>query len=338
MKKIIVLIILLIPINVFGLSVPSRSAILIDQDSGRVLYSKNINEKRLIASTTKIMTAIIAIESGKLDEIVTINDSVSESYGSGIYIKPGEKITLRELVYGLLLRSGNDAALAIEDYLGGHDKFVTKMNIKAKKIGMDNTHFENPSGLDEESENLSTVYDMALLMKYASNNYDFKEIDGTKKIKVKTNKNTYIWHNKNKLLYSYKYATGGKTGYTIKAKRTLVTSASKNDVNLICVTFVDKDDFNTHKKIYEYGFNNYKRYLIINKKKLRIKGYNNIYIKNNYYYLLKQGENKKITTKFIKYRNKDKIGYISVKMGNKEVHKEPVYINKNYKSRRLFGF
>lgn len=338
MKKIIVLILLLIPINVFGLSVPSRSAILIDQDSGRVLYSKNINEKRLIASTTKIMTAIIAIESGKLDEIVTINDSVSKSYGSGIYIKPGEKITLRELVYGLLLRSGNDAALAIEDYLGGHDKFVTKMNIKAKKIGMDNTHFENPSGLDEESENFSTVYDMALLMKYASNNYDFKEIDGTKKIKVKTNKNTYIWHNKNKLLYSYKYATGGKTGYTIKAKRTLVTSASKNDVNLICVTFVDKDDFNTHKKIYEYGFNNYKRFLIINKKKLKIKGYNNVYIKNNYYYLLKQGENKRISTKFVRYRNKDKIGYISVKLGDKEVHKEPVYINKNYKRRKLFGF
>ena len=338
MKKIIVLMILLIPINVLGLTVPSRSAILIDQDTGRVLYSKNINEKRLIASTTKIMTAIIAIESGKLDDVVTINDSVSKSYGSGIYIKPGEKITLRELVYGLLLRSGNDAALAIEDYLGGHDKFITKMNIKAKEIGMKNTHFENASGLDEESENLSTVYDMALLMKYANNNYDFREIDGTKKITVKTNKNTYIWHNKNKLLYSYKYATGGKTGYTIKAKRTLVTSASKNDVNLICVTFVDKDDFNTHKKIYEYGFNNYKRYLIINKKKLRINGYNNIFIKNNYYYLLKQGENKKITTKFIKYRNKDKIGYISVKMGNKEVHKEPVYINKNYKSRRLFGF
>ena len=267
MKKIIVLMLLIIPINVLGLSVPSRSAILIDQDSGRVLYSKNINEKRLIASTTKIMTAIIAIESGKLDEIVTINDSVSKSYGSGIYIKPGEKISLRELVYGLLLRSGNDAALAIEDYLGGHDKFITKMNIKAKKIGMNNTHFENASGLDEESENLSTVYDMALLMKYANNNYDFREIDSTKKITVKTNKNTYIWHNKNKLLYSYKYATGGKTGYTIRAKRTLVTSASKNDVNLICVTFVDKDDFNTHKKIYEYGFNNYKRYRIINKKK-----------------------------------------------------------------------
>jgi len=338
MKKIIILFLLIIPINVLSLSVPSNNAILIDQDTGRILYSKKINEKKLIASTTKVMTAILAIESGKLDDLVTINDYVLKSYGSGIYIKPEEIITLRELVYGLLLRSGNDAALAIEDYLGGHDKFVTKMNIKAKEIGMKNTHFENSSGLDEETENTSTVYDMALLMKYANNNYDFRDIDGTKKITVKTNKNTYVWHNKNKLLYSYKYATGGKTGYTKKAKRILVTSASKDEVNLICVTFIDKDDFNTHKKLYEYGFNNYKRYLVINKNKIKIKGYKNIYIKNNYYYLLKQGENKKINTKFVKDRKQDKIGYISVRMDNKEVHREPVYINMNYKRKKLFGF
>lgn len=338
MKKIIILL-LLIPVNCLALSVPSNNAILIDQDSGRILYSKNINEKRLIASTTKIMTAIIAIESGKLDDIVTINKSINKSYGSGIYIKEGEKITLRELVYGLLLRSGNDAALAIEDYLGGHDKFINKMNIKAINIGMKNTHFENSSGLDESGEeNYYTVYDMAILMKYASNNYDFKEIDSTKKITIKTNKNTYIWNNKNKLLYSYKYATGGKTGYTKRAKRTLVTSSSKNDINLIAVTFIDKDDFNTHKKLYEYGFNNYKRYMILNKNKIKIKGYKNVYIKNNYYYLLKPGENKSISTKLIINRKEDKIGYISVKMGNKEIHKEPVYINKKYRKKRLFDF
>ena len=149
MKKILVFILLLIPVNVLGLSVPSRNAILIDQDTGRILYSKNINERRLIASTTKIMTAVIAIESGKLDEYVEIDESVLKSYGSGIYVKPGEKISLRNLVYGLLLRSGNDAALAIEEYLGGHDKFITKMNVKAKEIGMKNTYFENSNGLDE---------------------------------------------------------------------------------------------------------------------------------------------------------------------------------------------
>ena len=159
MKKILIFLILLFPLNVLGLSIPSNNAILIDQDSGRILYSKNINQKRLIASTTKIMTAVIAIESGKLDDVVTINDDVLKSYGSGIYIKPGEKITLRELVYGLLLRSGNDASLAIESYLGGHDKFITKMNVKAKEIGMKNTFFENSNGLDESGEeNYSTVH------------------------------------------------------------------------------------------------------------------------------------------------------------------------------------
>ncbi len=339
MKRIILLFVLFFPNIALAVSVPSNNAILMDQDSGRILYSKRINEKRLIASTTKIMTAVIAIESGKLDDRITIDESVTKSYGSGIYIKPGEQITIRELVYGLLLRSGNDAALAIEDYLGGHDKFITKMNIKAKEIGMNNTHFENSNGLDESGEeNYSTVKDMALLMKYANNLYDFKEIDSTKKIEVETNKNIYSWTNKNKLLYMYKYATGGKTGYTKKAKRTLVTSASKNDVNLICVTFLDKDDFNTHKKLYEYGFNNYKRYLIINKKKLRIKGYKNVYVKRNYYYLLKHGENKSITTEVVVDRKDDKLGYIRVLFSGKEVHREPVYINKKYKSNKIFSF
>ena len=205
MKKFIVfLITFFIGLNTcFAISVPSNNAILIDQDSGRILFSKNINEKHLIASTTKIMTAVLAIESGKLDDMVTINESILKSYGSGIYIKEGEKISLRNLVYGLLLRSGNDAALAIEDYLGGHDKFVNKMNEKAGKIGMKNTVFNNPSGLDDdETGNYSTCYDMALLMKYANNLYDFKEIDSTKKIMVETNANVYSWTNKNKLLFS----------------------------------------------------------------------------------------------------------------------------------------
>ena len=119
MKKILLLIILLLPTNVLALSVPSRNAILIDQDSKRVLYSKNISDKHLIASTTKIMTAVLAIESGKLDDIVTITDDMNKIEGSNVYLSTGEKMTLRNLVYGLLLRSGNDTSLAIESYLGG---------------------------------------------------------------------------------------------------------------------------------------------------------------------------------------------------------------------------
>ncbi len=326
MKRIIILVLLLLPFKVLAFSVPSNNAILIDQDSGRIIYSKNINEKHLIASTTKIMTAIIAIEEGNLEDKILIKNNVLKSYGSGIYIKPGEIITLKELLYGLLLRSGNDAALAIEEYFGGGEKFIKKMNDKAKKIGMKNTYFNNSSGLDEKKGNYSTVKDMALLMKYANNNYYFREIDSTKSIDVETNLNYYSWTNKNKLLFMYKYATGGKTGYTKKAGRTLVTSATKDDLNLIAVTFLDKDDFNTHKKLYEYGFNNYNNYRVLNKDNIIIKGYKNAHIKNNYYYPMKDSERKNIKTKAIIKRKDNILGYISVTFKGKEVHRETIYL------------
>lgn len=336
MKKIITIItiFLILPLNALALSVPSNNAILMDGDSGRILYSKNIDEKRLIASTTKIMTAVIAIESGKLDEIVTINDSVLKSHGSGIYVSVGEKISLRNLVYGLLLRSGNDAALAIENYLGGHDKFVKSMNKKAKEIGMGNTIFNNAHGLDDEEEgNYSTARDMALLMKYANNLYDFRIIDSTKKIIVETDMKTYSWTNKNKLLFRYKYTNGGKTGYTVKAKRTLVTSASKDDINLIVVTFNDPDDFDTHKKLYEYGFSNYKNYLIINKDKIKIKSEkykNKLYVKSNYYYLMKNNERGNINVNVVMYNkinsSTNEVGYLDVYYKNESIHKEPIYV------------
>lgn len=338
MKKILIFLILfLIPINTFALANTSSSAILFDQDSKRVLYSKNINTKHLIASTTKIMTAVIAIESGKLDDKVTTNESILKSYGSGIYISLDETMTLRELVYGLLLRSGNDAALAIEDYLGGHEKFIKLMNQKAAEIGMENTIFKNAHGLDEEEENYSTCYDMALLMSYANNLYEFREISSTKKIVVKSDLKTYSWTNKNKLLFKYKYTTGGKTGYTKKAKRTLVTSATKNDVNLIVVTLNDPNDFDTHEELYEYGFNNYKKYKIINKDKIKIKTKkykNKLYVKNNYYYLLKENEKKNIKINVNLYNSvnsNNEVGYVEVLFKNEQVHKEPIYVHLNKK-------
>lgn len=336
MKKIIIIItiFLILPLNALALSVPSNNAILMDEDSGRILYSKNIDEKHLIASTTKIMTAVLAIESGKLDEIVTINESVLKSHGSGIYVSVGEKISLRNLVYGLLLRSGNDAALAIEDYLGGHEKFVKNMNKKATYIGMNNTVFNNAHGLDDDEKgNYSTARDMALLMKYANTLYDFRIIDSTKSIMVETNIKTYSWTNKNKLLFRYKYTNGGKTGYTIKAKRTLVTSASKNNINLIVVTFNDPNDFDTHERLYEYGFSNYKNYLIINKDKIKIKSKkykNKLYVKNNYYYLMTNGERDNININVVMHAKMDsktnEVGYLDVYYKNKNIHKEPIYV------------
>ena len=157
-----------------------------EEDTKRVLKSKNMNKKMLIASTTKIMTAVIAIESNKIDKIIEVTDKVLESYGSSIYLSIGEEMKLEDMVYGLMMQSGNDAALMIADFLGGEESFVKKMNKKAKEIGMVNTVFENPHGLDEKTKNYSTAYDMALLMRYANSLPIFKEIVGTKKKTVKT--------------------------------------------------------------------------------------------------------------------------------------------------------
>ena len=317
MKKIL-LFLLLIPINVYGIETSARSAILMDTDNHRILYAKNINEQRSVASISKIMTAVLAIESGKLDDIVTIGNEIDKSYGSGIYIEKGEQITLRDLVYGLMLRSGNDASYAIANYVD-KDNFIELMNKKAKEIGMVNTIFNNPNGLDEEEGNYSTAYDMAILTSYATKLEEYRKIVSTKQHIVKTNKKTYVWINKNKLLFKYGYITGGKTGFTRKAKRTLVTTASKDNLNLVAVTLVDGNDFQDHKNLFEYGFNNYYKYQILDKGILNIpdkKYYNYKLSLNNGYEYTIQDKDKL----YIKYELNNKVGE-----GN--VGKAKVYIN-----------
>ena len=292
---------LIIPlkINAYNLG---ESAILMEEDTKRVLVSKNMSKKMLIASTTKIMTAVIAIESGKLDKTVKVTDKVLEAYGSAIYLSIGEKMKLEDMVYGLMMQSGNDAALMIAEYLGGEDKFVKKMNEKAKEIGMKNTTFSNPHGLDEKTKNYSTAYDMALLMRYANGDATFRKITGCKKHTVKTNEKTYVWSNKNKLLYSYEYTTGGKTGFTKKAHRTLVTSASKDDLNLIVVTLNDPNDFQNHEELYEYGFNNYSMEKVFDGKKMNLPN-KKIYAKDDYYYPITDAEKELIN---VDYKIKEK--------------------------------
>ena len=154
MKKLILLLLFLTPIKIFAIDTSASSSILMDLDSKRILYEENIHNIRSVASISKIMTAVVAIESGKLDDKVKIGNEIKKSYGSGIYIKEGEILTLRDLLYGLMLRSGNDAALAIASYVGGSvDKFVELMNKKAKELKMTNTTFNNPSGLDNDKGN-----------------------------------------------------------------------------------------------------------------------------------------------------------------------------------------
>ena len=338
MKKIIfvlIALILLLPNQSNALSVTASSAILMDTDSGRILYQKDIHNARLIASITKIMTAVLAIENGNLDDVVTVGEEVLTMYGSNIYIELGEQMTLRDLLYGLLLRSGNDAAIVIGTYIGGsEEKFVEMMNKKAKEIGMINTIYHNCHGLDEVTQNYSTAYDMAVLSSYANTLDAYREISGTKKWEVKTDKKSYVWNNRNKLLTLYEYATGGKTGYTPSAGRTLVTTASKDNLNLTAVTLNDPNEYVSHEDMYEYGFNNYKNYLIVDKDNFDIddKFYKDeIYVKESFSYPLTDDEAEKLTTvveilKLKDYKNGDKVGEVIVSLDEEEIFREPVFV------------
>ena len=230
-----------------------------------VLEGKNIHEVQSVASISKIMTAIVAIENGQLDDEYEIGEEVNEAWGSGIYIHIGDRINLRDLLHGLLLRSGNDAANVIAKNVGGSiEHFVEMMNQKAQELHMTDTHFSNPTGLDEEDDgNQSSVYDMALLMSYCSQNPIFNDIVMKETYKREDGGGT--WHNKNRLLEEYEYCVGGKTGYTKKAKRTLVTRAIKDDVSLVIVTFNCGNDFEFHQKKYEECFQKYQNVLVLSK-------------------------------------------------------------------------
>ncbi|HLR63199.1 MAG TPA: D-alanyl-D-alanine carboxypeptidase family protein [Lentibacillus sp.] len=236
--------------------VSANNAILIEQSSGRVLFERQAHEQQPIASITKIMTAIIAIESGELNESVTISNRAVNTIGSSIYLEEGEKMKLKDLVYGLMLRSGNDAAVAISEHVGGSlEGFVHLMNKKAQWLGMTNTSFDNPHGLDSDNH-YSTAYDMAVLMRYALDNDTFREI--TKTRRYKSEKRAYSWKNKHKLLTGmYEHTNGGKTGFTRIAGRTLVSSALKGDMELVAVTLDGPDDWRDHIGMFDWGFDNY---------------------------------------------------------------------------------
>lgn len=318
-KKIIFLLLLLVPINIYA----STSMIVMDLDSGRILYQNNAKEKKLIASITKIMTAIVTIENINLDKKVTVGEEVLKSYGTNTYIEVGEELRVIDLLYGLILRSGNDAALTLaKSVSSSEEKFVKQMNQKAKEIGMKNTHFENPHGLDEETENYSTAYDYALLSQYAYQNKIYREIAGTKKYTIKTNKKTYVWYNRNKLLNNYKYCTGGKNGYTPSAGKTLVTTASKDNLNLTIVTLNDPSSYDSHESLYNYYFQKYKNKKIIDKKEFNRNSnlLNNTYIiEKSFYYPLTPKEEKKVRTKLeIDSTNHD-LASIHVYLGKEEI-------------------
>ncbi|TDF99301.1 D-alanyl-D-alanine carboxypeptidase family protein [Paenibacillus piri] len=242
-----------------SVSTHAEAAALIDVRSGRVLYSRQGDKPMRVASLTKVMTAIVAIENGKLSSMVKVGKNAFRKEGSSIYLRLNEEMSLQHLLYGMMLRSGNDAATAIAEHVGGTlDGFVYMMNEKAKMIGMTHSSFKNPHGLDAEGH-YSTANDMAMLTAYALRNPVFQEIVKTK-VKKAPNPNErwdYNWLNKNKMLHIYEGADGVKTGYTKLAKRCLISSATRNGQQLAVVTLNDSDDWADHAKLLDYGFKNY---------------------------------------------------------------------------------
>lgn len=320
----------------------SKSSIVMDINSGRILYENNANDKRLIASTTKILTAVVTLENIKdLNREVKIGEEVLKMYGTNVYIEVGEKMKIIDLLYGLLLRSGNDAAEALAVAVSGsEEKFVQQMNAKAQEIGMKNSTFLNPHGLDEETKNYSTAYDMALLMKYAYQNETYRKISSTKKYTVSTGNKTYLWYNRNKLLTNYEYCTGGKNGYTPSAGKTLVTTASKDNLNLLVVTLNDDDIYTTHQNLYEMLYSKYQNYKIIDKTTFRIDQNfveDKLYIKNDFYYPLTEEETDKIKTVInITNANSTKKGQITIYLNDKKIGTVPIYKEVEQKKEESF--
>lgn len=228
-----------------------------DADTYEVLYQKNADEQRSIASTTKILSSIIACESGRLSETVTVTWDMVNTHGSLLGLREGDQITLYDLVAGMLLPSGNDAANAAAIFLAGSlEDFSALMNEKARSLGMEASYFVTPSGLDE-GDHHSTARDMALLTAYAVKNSDFAEIFAMSSYEVTINGEKQMIYNHNRLLQELEGCTGGKTGFTDKAGRCLVSTAQRNGNTLVCVTLGAPDDWNDHKKLYEECFAKY---------------------------------------------------------------------------------
>lgn len=240
----------------------ARAAIIYDRSTKQIIWGKNEMEKRAMASTTKIMTAIVVLENANLDDVVTISKKAAGTGGSRLKIRAEDKITVRDLLYGLMLRSGNDAAVALAEYVGESvEEFAGLMNKKAEQIGLKNTHFVTPHGLDDENH-YTTAYELALLTDYALENSTFKKIVNTKSTQIRINENYMNIYNTNELLGVLPGVDGIKTGFTNNAGRCLVTSCTRDKNQIITVVLgcdTKKQRTSDSTKLIEYAYKNYKR-------------------------------------------------------------------------------
>ena len=312
-----------------ALSTHAQAAALIDVTSGRILYSKQGDDELRIASLTKIMTAIVAIEQGQFNKPVQVSKNAYGKEGSSIYLKLGEQMTLENMLYGLMLRSGNDAATAIAEHVGGSEEgFVYLMNAKAIELGLKHTHFMNPHGLDAEGH-YSSANDLAKLTVYAMHNPIFKEIVKTpvKKAPNPMESWDYKWDNKNKMLRFYEGADGVKTGYTKKALRCLVSSATRNGQQLVTVTINDGDDWNDHRKMLDYGFTNYPLGEML-KRGQKVEGHELI-VSQSFSYPTAEGEQSSMTNRLVLTEQRDSGVDLSFGLrGRIEIVKDKVIIGR----------
>lgn len=310
--------------------VSADCACLMVQETGEILYEKNSKTKHSIASTTKIMTGIIALENGNVNEVVTVSSNAATQEGSSIYLKEGDQIILNDLLYGMLLNSGNDAACAVAEHISGSvEDFANLMTKRAIEIGAVNTVFKNPNGLDEEGH-FSTAEDLAIITAYSLENQKFKEIVSTKNNQITVGSNICYLKNHNKLLWNYDGCVGVKTGYTKKTGRCLVSAAQRDGITLIAVTLDAPDDWNDHKEMLDYGFSVCSKKLIIKKGEVlknykKFGGFNAVSLKEVSIPVGDKNINdKEIVLHLIKepknnIMKNEKIGYAEVFINNKKI-------------------
>lgn len=260
-------------------SINSRAAIVIDRNSKKILYGKNENTRRAMASTTKIMTALVVIENTDLNNIVAISKKAAGTGGSRLKLKTGDKISVKDLLYGLMLRSGNDSAVALAEYVGGStENFANMMNEKAIRLNLLNTHFITPHGLDKE-EHYTTAYELAIITDYALNNPIFSKIVNTKVANITINDKNRTIANTNELLGNLEGVYGVKTGFTNGAGRCLVTSVKRDNMDIICIVLgadTKNDRTKDSVKLIEYSFKNYETVSLNNKVTEYFENWNNL--------------------------------------------------------------
>lgn len=335
MKKLICFIFVFLStiLSSYAIDISAESAILYDCYSDRIVYEKNADDRRPIASTTKIMTALIALEHYDVNKEVTIKPEWCGIEGSSMYLTAGETLKIGELIYGLMLASGNDAATALGSiYDGNISSFVDLMNKKANELGLINTHFENPSGLDSENH-YSTSKEMALLTKYALQNNYFAKVCSTKQYNIESR----FMANHNKLLFLLKGTVGVKTGYTEKAGRCLVSAVNREGRLLIAVTLNAPDDWEDHKKLYNIGFSDMQFRNVLKKGfigYINVAGYGStpLYIKNDFEAYLSQDEIDRIEVSlkgqrivYSGFSEDEQYGTLTIRLDGKIIHTEPVY-------------